>query len=68
MTMTAGGDIVTERTNGAPRCGGDVDALTLAIPLPRIVVGGHFCSTPWFGLDPKKFLRVLSFGPGMIST
>jgi hypothetical protein len=68
MTITAGGDTVTERTDGAPQCGGDVDALTLAIPQPHTVVGGHFCSTPWFELDPKKVLRALSFGPGMIST
>ena len=57
--MTAGGDTMTERTVGAPRCGGDVDALTLAITLPHTVVGGHFRSTPWFGLDPKKvFVRI----------
>jgi hypothetical protein len=66
--MMVGGNTVTERTDGAPRCGGDADALTLAIPLPHTVVGGHFCSTPWFGLDQKKFLRALSFGPGIIST
>jgi hypothetical protein len=68
MTMTTGGDTMTERTDGAPQCGGDVDALTLAIPLPHTVVGGHFRLTPWFGMDPKKFLRTVSFGPGMIST
>jgi hypothetical protein len=52
--MMAGGDTMTERTDGAPQCGGDVDALTLAISLPHTVVGDHFRLTPWFGLDSKK--------------
>jgi hypothetical protein len=61
--MMAGGDTVTKRTDGAPRCGGDVDALTLAIPLPHTVVGGHSRSTPWFGLDPKKVFAHVEFRP-----
>ena len=61
--MMAGGDTMTERTDGAPRCGGDVDALTLAIPLPHTVVGGHFRLTPWFGLDPKKVFARVEFRP-----
>jgi hypothetical protein len=51
-----------------PRCGGDVDAFTLAVPLPHTMVGYHFRSTPWFGLDPKKVFARVKFGPGMIST
>jgi hypothetical protein len=55
-----GGDTVTDCTDGAPQCGGDVDALTLAIPLPHTVVGGHFRLTPWFGLDPFFCVRRVS--------
>jgi len=54
---------MTERTVGAPRCGGNVDALTLAIPLPHTMVGDHFRLTPWFGLDPKKVSARVEFRP-----
>ena len=37
--MTPGADGGTEQTNVRPWCGGDVDALTLAVPLPHTVLG-----------------------------
>jgi hypothetical protein len=61
--MPVGGDTMTERTDGAPQYGGDANALTLAIPLPHTVVGGHFHLTPCFGLDPKKVLAHVEFRP-----
>ena len=66
--MMPGVDGRTEQTYVVPRCGGDVDALTLAVPLPHTVVGGHFRSTPWFGFGPKKVFARVEFGPGMFST
>ncbi len=49
----------------SPDVGGGVDALTLAVPLPHTVVGGHFRSTPWFGLDPKRVMPWYDFYVGM---
>jgi len=66
--MTPGVDGRTEQTYVVPRCGGGVDALTLAEPLLHTVVGGHFRSTPWFGLDPRKVFARVELRPGMIST
>ena len=48
----------TKQTDVAPQCGGDVDALTLAVPLSHTVIGGHFRSSPWFRFCPKKKTRV----------
>jgi hypothetical protein len=66
--MTPGVDGRAEQTYVVPRCGGDVDALTSAVSLPHNVVGGHFRSTPWFGLNPKKVFADVELRPGMIST
>ena len=56
--ITPGGIDQTKQTDIAPRCGGDVDALTLAAPLPHAVAGGHFRLTPWFGGNQKKIWHV----------
>ncbi len=61
----AGGHRQTKQTDVAPRCGGDVDALTLAVPLPHAVVGGHFSLTPWFGANQKKDLSYWYVGTNL---
>ena len=38
MVMPGGYD-QTEHTDAAPRCGGEFDALTLAVPLSHFMVG-----------------------------
>ena len=66
--MTPGADGGTEQTNVRPWCGGDVDALTLAVPLPHTVLGAISAAHHGSGLVQKKFSRALSLGSGMFST
>ncbi len=50
------------------RCGGDVDALTLAVPLPHTVVGGHLFPLDTMVRVGKKVFARVELRPGVIST
>jgi len=66
--MTPGVDGRTEQPYVVPRCGGDVDALTLAVPLPHTVVGGHLFPLDTMVRVGKKVFARVELRPGMFST
>jgi hypothetical protein len=63
MTMTAGGNTVTERTDGAPQCGGDVDAQNFGHTPTTHCGGGLFPLNTMVWVGSKKVFARVEFWP-----
>ena len=61
-------DDQTEQKDVDPQCGGDVDALTLAVTLSHTVVGAVSADHHGCGKNQKKVFARVELRPGIIST
>jgi hypothetical protein len=62
MIIFLGGDDQTKRSDVAPRCGGDIDALTLGVPPRHTVVGAISAHRHGCGGNTKIIYSQKEFG------